>query len=292
MAERKRGELTDPYIFPATESEAQRLERQGSLLYGGPSFLDPFLARGPGAVLDVGCGSGFFSRVVAEALPSAEVIGLDRDPSAVDLARGRAAADRPAPGAADHSADRSPETGGRLCFEIGDMRALPYPSATFDLVFSRFALVHCPDPTAALREMARVTKPGGEVVAYDMVHDGIWLVPDRPAFAAVVRAVVDLLREQGAEPDQGLYLASGMRRAGLNDVGARVIAHQALAPDDPYPAYRDNWIATLIHLRSGLDDRLEEGILDAALEELARTTGEELLIETTVLAWGRVGPGR
>ena len=256
------------YLFPSSDAEAQRLELQGSRLYGGVSFLEPFLARSPRDVLDVGCGSGFFSRHVAAALPSARVTGLDIDEPRIAFARAR-----------------SGENNAR--FELGDMASMPFSSDSFDLVFSRFALVHSPDPSGALREMTRVARPGGVVVAYDMIHDGVWLVPGRPAFAAAVRKIVQVLREGGAEPNQGLYLVSGMRRAGLADVSMRVIAHHTMATEEAYGAGRDNWIATLKSLGESLEPLLGAGELQRALDELARVSGDELLVETTVLAWGR-----
>ena len=142
-------------------------------------------------------------------------------------------------------------------------------------------------PDGSLREMARVARPGGYVVAYDMIHDGIWFVPGRPAFAAILRKVVQVLRERGAEPNQGLFLASGMRRAGLPDISVRVIAHHALATEEIYGFCRDNWIATLKNLGERLGPLLDAEELKSALGELERVSGDELLVETTVLAWGK-----
>ena len=48
----------ETYRFLSTDAEARRVEFQGSKLYGGVSFLEPFLSRNPRDVLDVGCGSG------------------------------------------------------------------------------------------------------------------------------------------------------------------------------------------------------------------------------------------
>jgi SAM-dependent methyltransferase len=50
----------------------------------------------------------------------------------------------------------------------GDVRALPWPDASFDIVVSRFSFHHFQDPLAALGEMRRVCRPGGRVVVVDM----------------------------------------------------------------------------------------------------------------------------
>jgi SAM-dependent methyltransferase len=78
---------SEHYVFPSTDAEAQRLELQGSKLYGGVSFLEPFLSHNLRDVLDVGCGSGFFTRHVGDSLPSASVAGLDIDESRSELER-------------------------------------------------------------------------------------------------------------------------------------------------------------------------------------------------------------
>ncbi len=262
---KKREEAT--YPLPSTVSEARRLELQARL-YGGVGFLEPFLSRNPETILDVGCGTGHFTRHVAEMLPTAMVIGLDFDESRLRFAQSQ------------HSADN-------LRYELGDMAHMPFEDGRIDLVFCRFVLVHDQDPTGVLREMARVTRPGGDVVAYDMIHEGIWLVPERPAFAEVLRTVVNVLRERGAEPNQGLHLAAGMRRVGLADVSTRAIAHHVQSTDEMYGAYRDNWVATLTSLGEELKTVLDAQLVQAALRELERVSGDELLVETTVLAWGR-----
>lgn len=64
----------DDYMLPSTEDESLRLQLQGARLYGGTSFLDGALARGPRKVLDVGCGTGYFARHVAACLPNAFVV--------------------------------------------------------------------------------------------------------------------------------------------------------------------------------------------------------------------------
>lgn len=258
----------EEYVFPSTNAEAQRLELQGSKLYGGVSFLEPFLARNPREILDVGCGSGFFTRHVADVMPAAGVTGLDIDAPRIAYAR-------------SHSTKKN------IRFKLGDMASMPFADNSFDLVFCRFVLVHRKEATASLREMARVTRPGGYVAAYDMIHDGIWFVPDRPAFAAVLCKVLQVLRERGAEPNQGLFLASGMRRAGLADISARVIAHHALATEEIYAVCRDNWIATLKNLGERFGPLLDAEELKSALGELKRVSGDEFLVETTVLAWGK-----
>jgi ubiquinone/menaquinone biosynthesis C-methylase UbiE len=102
-------------------------------------------------LLDLGCGVGHWGRLLAPHLASdAEVVGLDREASwAAEAARRFG------------STPRS-QTGRFLC---GDAHHLPFPDGHFDAATCQTVLMHLRDPLRALREMARVVKPGGWVIA-------------------------------------------------------------------------------------------------------------------------------
>jgi len=101
--------------------------------------------------LDVGCGPG----IVAEALArhAGEVIGCDLTPAMLERVRARAAA------------------AGLANITCIPARAesLPFENDYFDVVVSRSAVHHFPDPRAALREMARVVRSGGRVITVDVM---------------------------------------------------------------------------------------------------------------------------
>jgi ubiquinone/menaquinone biosynthesis C-methylase UbiE len=99
-------------------------------------------------VLDVACGPG----IVVEALArsAGQVIGCDITPAMLEKARARCAGLT------------------NTLFKPGRAEALPFEDASFDVVVSRSAVHHFPDPTAAFREMARVVKSGGRVVTVDV----------------------------------------------------------------------------------------------------------------------------
>jgi ubiquinone/menaquinone biosynthesis C-methylase UbiE len=80
------------------------------------------------------------------------VDGLDLEPRMIDHARQAAAA----AGLAD-----------RVSFVVGDVAALPYRDASFDLIVSSMSQHHWPDARAGLRELRRVLTPGGRVWIYD-----------------------------------------------------------------------------------------------------------------------------
>lgn len=97
-------------------------------------------------VLDVGCGGGETLRAVARLAPDGFVTGLDYSADMVALARRRNAAAIAA---------------GRVEVVEGDVAALPFPDAGFDVVLGVETFYFWPDPLAGLREIRRVLRPGG-----------------------------------------------------------------------------------------------------------------------------------
>jgi SAM-dependent methyltransferase len=107
--------------------------------------LPPGAARRPPAlVLDLGCGPGHTTAMLAELFPSALVVGLDTSRAFV------AEAVRAAP--------------DRCRFALADVTRPPLPCAPADLVYGRFLLVHLPDPRTTVAAWARELAPGGRVV--------------------------------------------------------------------------------------------------------------------------------
>lgn len=95
-------------------------------------------------VLDVACGTGVVA--ITAARRGAEVCGLDLTPELIARARDNA---RVAAVAVD--------------FIAGDVEALPYPDASFDVVLSQFGHIFAPRPDVAIEQMLRVLKPGGRI---------------------------------------------------------------------------------------------------------------------------------
>lgn len=103
--------------------------------------------------LDVGCGPGQFTILLAERLPVAEIWGIDLAPTMIELARRHASASP----AAD-----------RLHFEVADVAQLPFPDEHFDAVVSSGSIKHWPDQAGALHEIHRVLVPGGRLFLGEM----------------------------------------------------------------------------------------------------------------------------
>jgi ubiquinone/menaquinone biosynthesis C-methylase UbiE len=103
------------------------------------------------ALLDVGCGTGATLEALVGAHPEVRAWGIDLSAQMIAKARERLAG----------TGERA---GGAVELQVADAEHLPVATGAVDLVVCVDSLHHYPDPAAALREMHRVTRPGGGLV--------------------------------------------------------------------------------------------------------------------------------
>lgn len=150
-------------------------------------------------VLDAGCGIGLMLPRLARAVgPSGHVTGLDHSVDLLERARERLRAE-----AVDGWAETRP----------GDINHLPFPGAAFDVASTERVLMHQEDPTATLRELRRVVKPGGYVVAVEPDLRSCRLEGDFDT--ATLALMVERLVKGVRHPSVGLELYRRMQEAGL-----------------------------------------------------------------------------
>jgi SAM-dependent methyltransferase len=117
-------------------------------------ILELLALTGSEQVLDFGCGSGFHSLLMAEALPQGRVVALDVSPEMLEQLRRNAAAR----GLAE-----------RIEVLQADGLKLPLQDASMDRALSAAVWHHLDDPEQAARELARVLRPGGRAVVSDLL---------------------------------------------------------------------------------------------------------------------------
>ena len=166
-------------------------------------YLLPHLASGM-RLLDVGCGPGSITIDLARLVAPGEVIGID--PVEAPLVEARDAAS--AAGLANVS------------FRVADGMALPFEDGTFDVVHAHQVLQHVPDPVGMLREMGRVTRPGGVVAARDSDYAAFTWFPAVPALEEWLDLYHRVARASGGDPDAGRSLLAWAHAAGFRDVTA------------------------------------------------------------------------
>jgi demethylmenaquinone methyltransferase / 2-methoxy-6-polyprenyl-1,4-benzoquinol methylase len=141
--------------------------------------------------LDLATGTGDIAFALANE--GARVVGLDLTPRMIEIARNKRSSASPA-----------------AAFLVGDMLALPFPAASFDLVTTGYGLRNVPDLTAAIDEIRRVLKPGGRVLSLDF---------NRPQNALVRSAYLAYLSIVGGaigwtlhrDPDTYRYIPASIR---------------------------------------------------------------------------------
>ncbi|MER5863926.1 methyltransferase domain-containing protein [Kitasatospora sp. NPDC002040] len=166
------------------------------------AYLLPELRPGQ-AVLDVGCGPGTITADLAGLVgPTGRVVAVDT--SAEVLAA-----------AAEYTAGRGV---GNVAFEVADAHRLPYADGEFDVVHAHQVLQHVTDPVAVLRELRRVTAPGGVVACRDADYTAMTWYPELPELAGWMALYQRVSRANGGEPDAGRRLAAWARAAGFDRV--------------------------------------------------------------------------
>ena len=126
-------------LLDATRARLLERARTSPKDFFAPLALQPGLK-----VLDVGCGTGDFLRLLAPLLSGGKAVGADLSETMIAEAR-----------------QRSAENLDNLSFQVGSVMDLPFPTASFDRVLATQLLLHVPDPLKALIEMKRVLAPSG-----------------------------------------------------------------------------------------------------------------------------------
>lgn len=162
---------------------------------------------GAGHAADLGCGAGQLAVELAQAAPELRVTGVDLSKLLLAQALRKAAA----AGLAH-----------RVDFRTGDVERTPFADASLDLVVSTLSLHHWSHPSAVLDEVARILKPGGAFVIFDLRRDMapplyvlLWLITRYVVPPALRRAQEPLgSRNAAYTPDEVAALAQASRLTG------------------------------------------------------------------------------
>ncbi len=210
-------------------------------------------------VLEVGCGTG---ALLADLDSPASLHGLDLAPAALAEARIHAP---------------------RVSLVNGDALSLPYADYTFDITYCHFLLLWVRDPLQAAREMVRVTRPQGHVLA--LAEPDYSARVDQPeSLAPLGRWQAESLRRQGADPSFGSRLAQTFARAGIEVEETGTIQRSTREADTEEQARE--WAV----LEADLGDSVaaEEIQKMKLLDSQAWAHGERVLHVPTYFVWGRV----
>ncbi|MBE3565653.1 MAG: methyltransferase domain-containing protein [Thermogemmatispora sp.] len=178
----------------ASDWNAALYDAKHAFVFAYGSSLVELLAPRPGElILDVGCGTGHLTATIARS--GAQVVGLDRSPAMIEVAR-------------QHYPD--------LEWRLGDIRSFLYPRP-FDAIFSNATLHWIPEAEVVVAALARLLKPGGRLVLE---------MGGRGNVAALCAAVQEVLQERLAvtPPNPWYFPALGEYAALLEAHGFEVQA--------------------------------------------------------------------
>jgi SAM-dependent methyltransferase len=162
------------------------------------AYLLPFL-KPDHRLLDVGAGPGTITADLSRLVR--EVVAVEVDTDAAEITRA---------GLAGRGVDAE--------VLVTDVHALDLPDDSFDVVHAHQVLQHVADPVRALREMARVTRPGGVVGVRDSDYGAFAWYPRLPELDRWLELYRTAAHANGGEPDAGRHLLAWAHAAGLDEV--------------------------------------------------------------------------
>jgi trans-aconitate 2-methyltransferase len=245
------------YVFGDTDVAARRLDLVAEA-WASPSaaFLRQDVRSRPRLALDLGCGPGHTTRLVAAVTGATRAIGLDTSEAFIARARTEAPAG--------------------VSFLHHDVMDLPFPMGRANLLYARFVLSHIPRPDRVVRAWMSQLELGG-VLALDEVE---WIRTDDPALRRYLTLLAAVLEARGSSLAAGPIAdkfdggPSGRKRTSVVRTHPVPTALAAELFALNFEAWRDEPFVRDNHSPAQLDD------LDADLRELARGKSK------TPITWG------
>ncbi len=213
-------------------------------------------------ILEVGCGTGALLTEFP-ALTKAEIHWLDISLDNARMARRNAFAAR---------------------ITCGDGHYLPYSNGCFDIVFCHFLLLWVESPITVMKEMKRVTRPGGALLAM-AEPDYAGRIDYPPELVPLGKWQAESLSKQGAEPDAGRKLKSWFVSAGIVPIESGIMAGGWSGFPSPQEQEME-WSVIESDLAGTIPPAEIQRI--KSVDEKAWANGERVMFVPTFYTWGRV----
>jgi len=228
------------YVHGYSERESERLYDQATTL-GGLLHHDTRYPDGS-RVLECGCGTGAQTVLLARSSPGARVVSVDLSHASLLEARNKCLS---------------------AMFAAGDVYRLPFAERSFDHVFVCFVLEHLAEPVRALRSLARVLRPGGEITVIEGDHGSWYCSPQTREATRTVECLIEIQARLGGDSQIGRRLYPLLVEAGFRDVrvSPRIVYVDASRPDLVEGFSKNTFIAMVEGVR---EQALAWGLMDAA----------------------------
>jgi SAM-dependent methyltransferase len=216
-------------------------------------------------VLDVGSGLGLLAAAVAQSATNLQVVTVERSAAQI------------------HAAARVPA----VLHVQGDVHHLPFPDASFDLVYARYVLEHVTRPETVLQEMKRVARRGCRVIACENDSSLLRFDPECPVFEKVWETFRRYQKSLGGDSDIGRRLYGLFHRTGLAEIELSV---QTEIHWHGSPGY-DGWLTNIIgNVQSAQYGLVSSGLcaekdIAAGIAELTALAGN--VEGSSIFVWNR-----
>jgi len=229
------------YVHGYQQREAERLRDQAGIL-ANLLHQDTLFPAGS-RVLEVGCGVGAQTAIIARLNPQTRFVSIDRAASSLTLARA------------------SLLSAGITNVELqqADLFALPFTPESFDHVFVCFVLEHLAQPHQALALLHPMLRRGGSIIVIEGDHGSTLFHPDATEAHAVIECQMELQRRAGGDAAIGRKLHPLLRSAGFNSV--EVTPRMAYA-DGSRPQWQEEFTRRTF---TAMIEGIRESALSAAL---------------------------
>jgi SAM-dependent methyltransferase len=230
--------LDEPEAAAVAIAKMEALGRSAAEIAARQRTLDLLDIRAGHNVIDVGAGTGVAAVEMARRVGrDGRVVALDASVQLTAFAR---------------AAGERAGVGGILDCRTGRAEALPFADATFDRSFCRWLLLHTEAPDRVVREMLRVTRPGGVIMCVEADWETVTV---HPGERSLTRRILNFSNDRHIEGWSGRRLAPLLRACGLSQVRVEPIVIVDEGRDGP------EWLAFL-HQRAQM--AAERGVVSPA----------------------------
>lgn len=262
--------MENHYLFGDSDEAARRLCLLATAFNPtSGTFLSEFAANAGELAVDLGCGPGYSTHLLAASTNYSRILGVDNSRRFIDLAAETATV--------------------RVCFALHDITQSPLPAGPCDAIYGRFVLIHQPDPVDLISRWGERLRVGGrmlleEVDSIDTIH---------PVFIRYLRIVEDML----ADSSRSLYVGASLSSAvvdSLDTLSDRVtpvvLTNHVAAP--MFAANLKTWRTNQFVRENFSYEEIRE--LADQLESIAQSSAPDARIEFRLrqLVFQRSGNGR
>ncbi|MET0012490.1 MAG: methyltransferase domain-containing protein [Sedimenticola sp.] len=214
-------------------------------------------------VLELGCGPGFITKILAEVASKGELISVDNDPELLKLL--------------ENENIQPPEKGFRAINASADN--LPIDADWADFSYARFLLQHVPSPKDIVAEAYRCTKPGGLFCAVDS-DDGLTThYPEKPEISMLLKAAEEKQKDYGGDRFVGRKMFQLANQAGFVNVKASVLSlTTSEIPPEALFAILFGYKSSLLGNKEIVTSLIQELSAEAAKGEFLLSTGVYIVV--------------